>query len=182
MFKEFLNNTIADVEVDLSQAFDRNFESKSFFNKRWKQTNHANSRGSLLLRTGNLRRSIKSTNNKGSIKWSSTLPYATLHNEGGDIVVTKKMKSFFWAMYYKANGAANVYSVKTRKKVNTIRSRKLEGEAGKWKALALQKVGAVMTIEQRQFIGWHPQVDVRVKRIVNTNLNELNKSIIKKLK
>lgn len=174
MFKALLKNIVKDVEVDLTAAFDRNFESKSFFNKKWPQTKHANSRGSLMLRSGRLRRSIKGKNSSGSIHWSSNLPYASIHNEGGEIVVTQKMKSFFWAMYYKASGGVT--------KGKSQRSIKLQGEAGKWKAMALMKVGTVMEIKQRQFIGWHPQVDLRIKKIVNTNLNELNKQLIKKLK
>lgn len=181
MFKELLNNIIKDVEIDLTQAFDKNFQSKSFFNKKWAQTTHANSRGSLLLRTGRLRRSVKANQKNGQISWSSNLPYASIHNEGGEIVVTEKMKRFFWAMYYKASGGV-LFSVKTKKQANTQRNQKLSAEAEKWKAMALMKVGTVMDIKQRQFIGWHPQVDMRIKKIVNTNLNEMNKAIIKKLK
>ncbi|MGV8814758.1 MAG: hypothetical protein ACOH2D_11680 [Gelidibacter sp.] len=181
MFSELLKNIIKDVGVDLTDAFDRNFESKSFFNKKWPDTKHANSRGSLLLRTGRLRRSIKSNQRNGSINWSSNLPYASTHNEGGEIVVTAKMKSFFWAMHYKAAGAV-LYSVKTKSAAKTQRNTKLSAEAEKWKAMALMKVGATMEIKQRQFIGWHPQVDVKIKKIVNHNLNEVNKAIIKKLK
>jgi hypothetical protein len=28
--------------------------------------------------------------------------YTQIHNEGGEIVVTEKMKAFFWAKYYEA--------------------------------------------------------------------------------
>lgn len=179
--KDFLKNTLTDIEKDLTQAFDRNFESKSFFNKKWPDTKHANSRGSLLLRTGRLRRSMKSNQKNGSISWSSNLPYASIHNEGGEIVVTDKMKRFFWAMHYKASGGV-MYSIKTKSAAKTQRNKKLNAEAEKWKAMALMKVGTVMNIEQRQFIGWHPQVDVKIKKIINTNLNEVNKAILKKLK
>ena len=91
------------------------------------------------------------------------------------------MKRFFWAMHYKSSNAV-LYNVRSKKQANTQRNRKLNEEALKWKALALQKVGTVMTIEQRQFIGWHPQVDYMVKKIVNNNLAEVNKAIINKLK
>lgn len=180
MFKEFIKQVTEDVEVDLSQAFDRNFETKSFFNKKWPSEKYANSRGSMMVRSGKGRRSIKSKVSNGRISWSSALPYMSIHNEGGEITVTKKMKSFFWAMYYKSNNAV-VYNVRTKKAAGTQRNKKLSAEASKWKALALQKVGAVMTIEQRQFIGWHPQVEHRIKTVVNTNLNEVNKAIINKL-
>lgn len=182
MFKEFLNNIINDVKVELSQEFDRNFERKAFFDKKWNDTKLKNSRGSLMMRTGRLRRSLKSTAANGQITWSSNMPYASLQNDGGEIVVTAKMKRFFWAMFYKANGAANVFSIKTKKRVNNQRTIKLDAEAEQWKALALQKIGAVMTVEQRQYIGWHPKVDLHIQKVVDTNLKELNTKIQQKLK
>ena len=174
--KSFLNEILKDVEVDLTQAFDRNFERKSFFNKKWPTTKHANSRGSLLLRSGRLRKSIKSNNTNGRISWSSNLAYASIHNEGGEIVVTAKMKSFFWAMYYKVSKATG------DKKSKSKRAIKLTAEASKWKAMALMKVGTKMKIEERRFIGFDPAVEMRIKRVVDYNLRKLNKQILKKLK
>lgn len=179
--KSFLNEILKDVEVDLTQAFDRNFERKSFFNKKWPTTKHANSRGSLLLRSGRLRRSIKSNNSNGRISWSSNLPYASIHNEGGEIVVTQKMKRFFWAMFYKSSNAV-LFSVKKKKAANTKRNRALNAEASKWKAMALMKVGTKMKIEERRFIGFDPAVEIRIKKVVDYNLQNLNKEILKKLK
>ncbi|MDB0610438.1 hypothetical protein PL371_00820 [Tenacibaculum maritimum] len=172
MLKDFLNEILTDVEVDLTQEFDRNFERKAFFNNKWPQAKHANSRGSLLMRTGKLRRSVQSNRANGRISWSSNLPYASIQNEGGEIVVTAKMKSFFWAMFYKSSNA-----VKGKGK----RAASLSAEASKWKAMALLKVGTKMKVEQRQFIGWHPQVDKRIKKVVDYNLQQLNKEILKKL-
>ena len=174
MFKDFLNNLTNDVKVQLSQEFDRNFERKAFFDRKWPETRLKNSRGSMMNRTGAGRRSIKSNANNGEINWSSNLPYMSLHNEGGDIVVTAKMKSFFWAMYYKASGGIT--------KGKNQRNLKLQGEAAQWKALALKKVGAVMTVDQRQFIGWHPQVDLHIRKLIDLNLKELNNKIQQKLK
>ncbi|EGV44306.1 hypothetical protein BZARG_772 [Bizionia argentinensis JUB59] len=174
MFKDFIKNLTNDVKVQLSQEFDRNFERKAFFDKKWPETKLKNSRGSMMVRTGKGRRSIKSNSKNGEIKWSSNLPYMGIQNEGGDIVVTQKMKGFFWAMYYKASGGVT--------KGKTQRNEKLQGEAAQWKALALQKVGAVMTIEQRQFIGWHPQVDLHIRKVIGINLKELNTNITKRLK
>lgn len=181
MFEKLVQQIVQDTAVDLTQAFDKSFETKSFFNKKWKASKYPNRKGSLMLRNGNLRRSIKHSTTNGLIRWKSSFPYASIHNEGGEIKVTAKMKRFFWAMHYKSSNAV-LYNVRSKKQANTQRNRKLNEEALKWKALALQKVGTVMTIEQRQFIGWHPQVDVMLKRIVNNNLAEVNKAIINKLK
>ncbi|MGJ5643220.1 hypothetical protein [Formosa sp. S-31] len=181
MFKDFVNNLTEDVRIQLSQEFDRNFERKGFFNKKWPETKLKNSRGSLMLRTGRGRRSIKSKAANGQIHWSSNLPYMGIHNEGGEIMVTAKMKRFFWAMYYKASGGV-LYNVKRKAPALTKRNEKLSDEAAKWKALALKKVGSTMTMQQRQFIGWHPQVDVHIRKVIDVNLQELNQKINQKLK
>lgn len=178
--KYLVRNIVEDVAVDLTQAFDRNFERKAFFDKPWKDTNYPNSKGSLMLRSEKLRKSIKHVHNKRSVSWTSSLPYASIHNEGGEITVTQKMKSFFWAMHYKNAKAIKV--LKSGKVSKSKRNQRLSQEAQKWKALALLKVGAKIKIKQRQFIGWHPEVDRRIKKIVDNNLTKFNDEIIKTLK
>lgn len=171
--EEFWTHIIEDIAVDLADEFDKNFVRKGFFNKKWKPTNHHNSRGSLMLRTGKLRRSINLAKGRQTLRFTSSVPYAKLMNEGGVIVVTRKMQKFFWAMFYET-----VEKVGKTKKP----SKRLNQEARKWKALALTKVGTKFTIEQRQYIGWHPQVDKIVKQNVDFALKELNKQILKQLR
>ncbi len=152
---QFLKELTKDVQVDLTQAFDRNFESKSFFNQKWPAEKYANSRGSLMNRTGKLRRSIKSTNANGQISWSSNVPYASVHNEGLQVKGQRKIRQ-----YTNKNFMGKGKSVKIKAHTRNVN----------------------FEMPQRQFIGWHPQVDVRIKKIVNTNLDVLNKEIIKTLK
>jgi phage gpG-like protein len=181
---DFIKNIIHDLKVDLTDEFDQNFERKAFFDKVWEGTKFPNRRGSLLMRSGKLRRSIKARESKESISWSSSLPFATLQNEGGEIEVTAKMKRFFWAMFYKADGATTFKRDKDKNVVSrqTERNKKLTAEAAMWKALALQKVGAKMKIKQRQFIGDHPQVHRRIEHVVDLNMKDLEKTIFNSLK
>lgn len=171
---DFIKNVLSDVRVDLTEEFDRNFERKAFFNKKWRGTNMPNKRGSLLMRSGKLRRSILSKQSTNDVSWSSSLPYASINNDGGEIEVTAKMKSFFWAMFYKASGAAG--------KGKSDRSKRLSAEAQQWKNLALQKVGSKMKIEQRQFIGDHPIVRGRIEAVVDMNMKELERYYYNQLK
>lgn len=173
--QDFIKNILSDLRVDLTDEFDKNFERKSFFGKSWENTSIPNKRGSLMMRTGKLRRSIKSRQTNNELSWSSSLPYASLQNEGGEVIVTERMKRFFWAMFYKANGAVT-------KSGKGERNKRLSSEALMWKNLALQKVGAKMKIKQRQFIGDHPQVRQRVSHVVDLNMKELEKEIFNKLK
>lgn len=178
--QNFLKNIIKDIAVDLTEEFDKNFERKSFFGTAWANTSIPNRKGSLMARTNGLRNSIKSKIAITGVSWTSSLPYASLQNEGGEIIVTPKMKSFFWAMFYKSNGAVS----KTAKgdARNNERNKKLSSEAAIWKALALQKVGAKMTIKKRQFIGDHPRVRQRIETIVDAEFQKLNEQIIKNLR
>ena len=155
--KELVHKITTDLAVELADEFDRNFERKGFFTEKWSSPKINNSRGSVLNRTGNLRRSIRYNVSDNSISFSSSLPYASIHNEGGEIVVTAQMKKFFWAMFYKSTGA----------------------EAMKWKGMALMKIGQKMKIEKRQFIGDHPEVARAVRIVVNENMTLFNEQILK---
>ncbi|PKP15202.1 MAG: hypothetical protein CVU07_10975 [Bacteroidetes bacterium HGW-Bacteroidetes-23] len=172
---DLTDDLLKGIDVDLSSAFDRNFENKSFFDKSWPKEKLFNRKGSLLARTNSLRKSIRSVRGPGQVSWLSSLPYASIHNEGGEVVVTAKMKKFFWAMFYKSSGA--VSETKKGKVRNNERNRRLNVEATQWKALALQPVGKVMKVEERRFIGPHPQVDSIVKQNADILAQKIDKDI-----
>lgn len=167
-----------DLAVELADEFDRNFERKAFFTEKWPTTKINNARGSVMNRSGNLRRSIKYSVRDGMILFSSSLPYASIHNEGGEITVTAQMKKYFWAMYYKATGGittkADGGESKSKKNV------KLTAEASKWKSLALMKVGQKIKVDKRQMVGDHPQVAKIVKGVIDDNMEIFNQELIKK--
>lgn len=64
------------------------------------QISDNNERRAILTDTGQLRRSIHSRVTDNAITFYSDLPYAEIHNEGGEVIVTAKMKKFFWHKYY----------------------------------------------------------------------------------
>jgi len=175
-----LHNFITDLRVQLLEEFDYNFERKAFFDKSWKETKFPNRRGSLMMRTGALRRSLRATSNDNSITFMSSLPYAAIHNEGGEITVTEKMKRYFWAMYYKSSGAISKTSKGEARQ--TQRNSKMIAEASIWKTMALKKVGSKIKIDQRQFIGPHRNVDRCVEWVFNRNMDEIENFMIKHLK
>jgi phage gpG-like protein len=172
-----------DLAVELADEFDRNFERKAFFTEKWASPKINNSRGSVMNRSGNLRRSIKYNVRDGMILFSSSLPYASIHNEGGEITVTAQMKKYFWAMYYKADGATTFKRDKEKNVVarDTVRNKKLTSEAAKWKGLALMKIGQKIKVEKRQMVGDHPQVAKIVKEVIDINMELFNQELIKKL-
>lgn len=178
---ELENKIVKDLAVELTEEFDRNFERKAFFSDSWPATKLTNGRGSMMQRSGNLRRSIRYSVRDNEILYSSSLPYASIHNEGGEIVVTAQMKKFFWAMYYKAADAVT-FSVKTKSMAKTKKNQNLSNEAAKWKALALMKVGQKMKIEKRQIIGDHPQVAKIIHNVIDINMEIFNQEQIKLFK
>jgi len=166
---EIINIFIQDVAVELNDEFDRNFERKAFFDEAWPAEKVVNSRGSLMTRTGTLRASIHQTVLNDIITWQSSLPYASIHNTGGEITVTTNMKKFFWAMFYKNGG-------------KSLKEDELSTEAKQWKYLALMKVGSKIIIKKRQFIGEHPRVHEVIQDVFNDMEPELNQYVLNHLK
>lgn len=181
MNNSFITNILTDLKVELMDEFDRNFERKAFFDKSWPDVIMPNKRGSLMARSNALRRSIKFRLLPDGIHFYSSSPYALIQNEGGVIVITAKMKKYFWAMYYSLTGGV-VHNIKTRAAANTAKNKRLTGEAAYWKAMALKKVGSKLVIRQRQFIGNHPQVDLAVHRVCDANFKELATTLKNRLK
>ena len=81
--KDLLHSILSDMRVELTEEFDMNFERKAFFTDKWKKRANPNAKGSLLIVTGTLRRSIRSEVRGNGVRFSSAVPYASIHNEGG---------------------------------------------------------------------------------------------------
>ncbi len=177
----FLKTFLTDLKVELMDEFDKNFERKAFFDRSWKQAKFINKRGSLMMRSGTLRRSLRAQVEGDTIRFYSAMPYASIQNEGGTLTVTKKMKRFFWAMYYKATGGIR-YDVKTKSAIYNKRAQRLSLEASQWKALALKPIGSKIKIEARPFIGHHPQVDASVKRVMDAHFKDIENYVHNLLK
>lgn len=166
-----VRQTLRDIEVELTDAFDRNFATESFFGSAWERR-HSPLRqgGHLLVDTGHLRQSITSRISGRSIVFESSLPYSAIHNEGGEIVVTERMKRYFWHRYYAARGSfGRRKDGSARKDKRTLR---LTTEAEFWKCMALMKTGKTIRIPRRQFMGRSPEVERAVREIMEENLAE----------
>ena len=96
---ELLRKIMNDLRVELSDEFDKNFVRKAFFTEPWPDRK-SGSKGTLMnvRGGGGLRGSIRSSiTGRDTITWTSSQPQADIHNSGGEITVTAKMISFFWA-------------------------------------------------------------------------------------
>ena len=173
MKNDFLDKVLNDLRVELADEFDKNFERKSFFGKTW-TSRKSGSRGSLMLVRGRLRRSLRARVQNKLIVFTSSVPYAAIHNEGGTIKVTAKMKRYFWAKFYELSGKVKV-NVRTRT-VSKV-SQKHSAEAEYYKSLALMRVGSKITIPERRFIGNAPEVQQAIKRVADKSINEFSKQL-----
>ena len=169
--EQLISRILKDIRVELSDEFDRNFERQAFFSEAWqRRKSPARPGGATLVDTGNLRRSIHSRTTGSNITFYTDLPYAAIHNEGGGIKVTARMKRYFWARHLEATGSFG------RRKDGRLRRDKrtvgLSTRAEFWKHMALMKVGSTIRIPRRQFLGTSPEVEQAVTEIIEENLRE----------
>lgn len=170
-FTRTIKKILRDIQVELTDEFDRNFEREAFFSEAWeRRRSPIRANGHLLVDSGTLRRSIRSEIKESSIVFKSDLPYAAIHNEGGEIKVTQRMKKFFWYKYYSTTGTFG------RRKDGSLRrdkrNNRLTTEAEFWKCMALMKVGVSIKIPRRQFLGKSPEVEQAVREIIEENITE----------
>lgn len=170
-YDQIIKNILRDIQVEMADEFDRNFERQAFFSEAWqRRKSPTRPVGHILVDSGGLRRSITSFQTENSIVFRTEHPAAAIHNEGGDIEVTAKMKRFFWHKYYDATGSFG------RRKDGSMRKDKrtvqLSTEAEFWKFMALMKVGSKIKIPRRRFLGTAPEVEQTVRQIIEENLTE----------
>ena len=166
--KNVITNSLKDIKVELDEEFDRNFQRKAFFTKKWAKKKYDDGKDSLLVRSGVLRRSLRSDLTGTQLNYSSSEVYAAIQNEGGTIVITEKMKRFFWAKFYEATGGFGY--TRAGNKRNNKKNRALTVEAKFFKSMALKKVGSKVIISARKFVGESEEVNTIIKDIVEENI------------
>lgn len=175
-----IQQTLQDYQVEALDEFDQNFQREAFFTQKWarRRYNDDESRG-MLVQSGTLRRSITGSVTQNSVVIESSVPYARIHNEGGSITVTRRMKGFFWWKYQTLTGgksadgmAANLQRKKNGAPRNNKRNRQLTADAAFYLAMALKKAGSKIRIPKRQFIGMHPQLEAQLRQIFSENAAE----------
>lgn len=175
--KVLISNILNDIRVEMADEFDRNFTRQAFFSKAWQRRKSPSGKGrAILADTGSLRRSIGHRTTPQSVIFETTLPYADIHNEGGVIKITSRMRKFFWAKYYEATNGLQ------RTSKNAIRNNKhnkqLNTLAEFWRAMALKPIGSEIKMPERRFLGINNDVLKIVDAIVNENLDDFLQNYI----
>ena len=163
---KFVKTIGGQVGAVVLENVDDNFRSQSFDGDKWPERAKPPARGkgrkggagedngrAILMMSGRLRRSFRMTSTGLVITVATDVPYAEVHNEGGQVTqtvtVTKKMRRFFWAMF------------------------KNTGD-DKWKFMALSKSATIQrkfTMPKRQFIGENPTLDRNITFLLETELS-----------
>jgi phage gpG-like protein len=134
MADQLMQDLIIDAEVMGMKFIESNFEKEGFMDgsfQGWAGRKTPISY-SILRVTNSLFNSINASNDgKSKVIFTADMPYASIHNEGGILKIprTKKMKSFFWAMY-----------------------KRTSEEKWKWMAMS-NKPHVVFRIPKRQYMG-----------------------------
>ncbi len=168
-----IKHVLDDIRVEYKDEFDQNFTRQAFFSRAWqRRRSPLRPGGAILIDTGALRRSLDVKTAANAIEFCYSKEYAAIHNEGGIIKVTARMKAFFWHKYYNAAGTLAF----SRRKDGSLRqdkgTRQISSEAEFWKFLALKKVGSEIKIPRRQFVGYSPIVEQTVRQIIENSLGE----------
>lgn len=164
--------------------FQDNFRRGGFVNRElhpWQKsrrlltggTGAANNWGTLLSGHNYLFDSIKYIPSDYRVKVSNDLIYAPIHNWGGTIPVTNRMRGHAWKMFYLASG-------KERKAVKgpTKRTKKAKAvtpvnpEADFWKRFALTKKSKIR-MPQRQFLGESEELTGKIRNKIENELNNI---------
>lgn len=132
--------------------------------------------GPLLSRRNHLFGSIKYVPSDFRVLVSNDLPYAPIHNWGGETnpTVTARMRRFAWAMYYHAQGTSKKPTGGKRKPKNTKSAPKVETPSAQfWKRLALTKKKRLrVRIPQRQFIGESEELNQCIRERIEKELSQ----------
>ncbi|KAA6347171.1 hypothetical protein EZS27_005340 [termite gut metagenome] len=171
MAKNLLENAHRYAGSEAVKFFKESFVKQGFIDKSltaWQKTMNPLVGKRTLYKQGVLMQSIRKVQETPErIVVESDTPYSEIHNEGGEITVTKAMKAHFWKLYYEFAGHSKKVSEtaplrKRRSKKDakmeysksvTLKIEKLNAQAEFCKRMALMKEGSKIKIPKRQFMG-----------------------------
>ena len=185
ILKEVNDRLPRKVGVIAVNHFKQNFRDGGWLDNGlhpWKRTRRQDSKspdakyGPLTSRRNHMMRSIQASTSPGQVTIQDPVPYAAIHNDGGDITthptVTDRMRKYAWHMVYSLAG------IKGKGKL----PRELPAEADKWKGLALTKKRN-RTVHahtpQRQFMGDSAELRMKINQRITESLEYIKTQLLK---
>lgn len=187
--KTVIARILEDVGVELQDEFDKNFERQGFFSDKWaRRKSPLRGDRALLIASGDLRRSIGFKTTDTGVTLYSHLPHAAIHNDGGEITVTRKMKAYFRYRFYKAckgegfKRKGNMVTSGKRltdggfyawtEKLRADKKIEMDDTAEFWRAMSMMKVGSTIKLPKRQFIGFSNEVEKCVRDVIEEDMEK----------
>ena len=185
ILKEVNDRLPRKVGVIAVNHFKQNFRDGGWLDNGlhpWKRTRRQDSKspdakyGPLTSRRNHMMRSIQASTSPGQVTIQDPVPYAAIHNDGGDITthptVTDRMRKYAWHMVYSLAG------IKGKGKL----PRELPAEADKWKGLALTKKRNITVhahTPQRQFMGDSAELRMKINQRITESLEYIKTQLLK---
>ena len=121
--------------IEAVNLFKENFDKEGFISgkgrlQKWEKTKRNTGR-KILTKSRRLKRGIhikRIGNGKVTVSVDSNIKYAALHNFGGTIPITPKMRRYFWAMFKQTGDSYFKAMALTKKTEFVIPERKYIGE------------------------------------------------------
>lgn len=154
-FKAMMSRLPGEVSVIAQGHFIQNFQRQGYIDQagrtvQWKKRSfeRPGKQRAILIQSGSLRRSVRPRPGLMTARVVADANHARLHNRGGEIEITPKMRRYFWAMHAKVKGAY------TEGRVNR--------EAEFWKRMALAK--GPIRIPARPFMVSNPVLMDQIRK------------------
>lgn len=183
IIKEVNDRLPRKVGVTAVNHFKQNFRDGGWLDNGlhpWKRTRRQEGNGKdakyspLTSRRNHMMRSIQASTSPGQVTIEDPVPYAAIHNDGGDITthptVTQRMRKYAWHMVYSLAG------IKGKGKL----PKELPKEAEKWKGLALTRKSSITVhahIPQRQFMGDSAELRMKVNKLIKDSIERIQSKL-----
>lgn len=147
-YRNFRRTIPQEAAITMVNFFKRNFNVGGFVDvpfQRWKKSTYPGARATMV-RSGNTRREIKKiqiSESRVVVGIANHNHYAKIHNEGGKIPITPKMRRFFWAKFKETGKDYWKWLALTKKSFIEIPQRKIIGDS-----IALEKTLDRMLISE----------------------------------
>jgi phage gpG-like protein len=171
------------VGVIAVNQFKQNFRESGFMDgglHPWKRTRRQDGKGTdsrygpLTSTRNHLMSSVEAHPEPGQVTIDTPVPYAAIHNEGGDITthpsVTGRMRKYAWHKVYSLAG------IRGKGKL----PKELPPEAQKWKGLALTPKSRITVhahIPQRKFIGDSAELRGKINNTISQSIERIKDGI-----
>lgn len=133
--------------------------------------------GTLLSGRNHLFSSINYYPGEYRVRVANEVPYAPIHNWGGETspTVTDRMRRFAWAKFYEASGKEKKAGTGKKKRQNgDVMPQPENPQAQFWKRLALTKKSKLsVKVPQRQFIGESQELNDAIAERLNSEIRKI---------